>query len=130
MSEVSVTIVFFSCFVTDGFCCVLQCGIVSKGWDGVCTNPQVHASLPAPPPLTNRLTPALHSPCPSHTLLPPHLSCSLSVIPFVLQCVLVSFCCELIVLLCQVNLTLQDHKGSCSWCISQIGTISNSHQVQ
>lgn len=66
----------------------------------------------------------------AHTLLPPHLSCSLSVIPFVLQCVLVSFCCELIVLLCQVNLTLQDHKGSCSWCISQIGTISNSHRVQ
>jgi len=67
VSEVSVTIVFFSCFVTDGFCCVLQRGIVSEGWDGVRTNPQVHASLPAPPPLTNRLDPALHSPCPSRT---------------------------------------------------------------
>lgn len=111
VSEVSVTIVFFSCFVTDGFCCVLQSGIVSEGWDGVCTNPQVQYMpayphpLPLPPPTpptnlrTNRLAPTLHSPCLLHTLLSPHLLCSLSVIPFVLQCVLVSFCCELIVLL-------------------------------
>lgn len=44
VSEVSVTCIF-SCFVTDCFCCVLQCGIMSEGYSGVRTNLRYQTGL-------------------------------------------------------------------------------------
>lgn len=113
VSGVSVTCIF-SCFVNDGFCCVLQCGIMSEGYRGVRTNLRYQTGLtimiekpcPYSPPAFYFIfiffIYFLSTPLPSYLCSCQSICCN----------VLVSFCCESLFLLTFGSKTLQDKELS------------------
>lgn len=129
VSEVSVTCIF-SCFVTDCFCCVLQCGIMSEGYSGVRTNLRYQTGLTV---MTDWPTLAHHLLLfflfiiiffSKHT--PSLLIVQLSINLLYLCCnVLVSFYCESLFCLPLGQLDTSG-QGSCNLAFPPIGTIWKS----